>query len=112
MTPGLRRQLADYARDVQGLRVVLDYDEAILRGRVRRLAITAAAATVGELRRRDAATLALRDVRLVVDDLLVNPYSAQGASRFDPLDAGRVQIQGATILTLGAGVAHRVVRGK
>lgn len=95
---GLRRQLPDYARDVEGLRVALEYDDAILQGRVRRLEITATAATVGELRRRNTATLPVHDLRIVVDDLLVNPYSAHGAGRFDPLDAGRVTIERATIL--------------
>lgn len=97
MTAALRRQLGDYARNVDGLGVVLEYDDAVLSGRVRRVDITARAATVGELRRRNAGTLTIRDVHLVIDDLLVNPYSALEAKRFDLLDAGRVAIESATI---------------
>jgi hypothetical protein len=78
--------------------VAIEYDDdAILRGRVHRLTILAGAATVGELRRRNVATLALRDLRLVVEDLLINPYSAVASERVEPLDAGRVKLEGATI---------------
>ncbi len=93
----VRGGLGDVARDVAGLDVHLEYDERILRGRVRRLEIVAGRASIGELRKPRAALLTVHDLRLVVDDLLVNPFSLQRVGRFDPLDAGRVRIAAATI---------------
>lgn len=104
----VRRRVPEVARDVDGLEVRLAYDDGILRGRVRRLEITAAGATVAEYRRRDAARLRLRDVRIVVDDLLANPLSAWGAGRFDPLDARELRIEQATI---GAADLQDFLRG-
>lgn len=94
---GLRARLAEVMRDVDGLEVRLDYDGRILGGHIKRLEIAAAAATVGELRRPQAASLRLRDVRVAIDDALVNPWSAARGGRFDPLDAGRLTIEQATI---------------
>src|SRR5207247_2599377 len=54
---GIRRQLADVARDVDGLSVRLTYDAAIARGSITRVELSARTATLGELRRRGAATL-------------------------------------------------------
>jgi hypothetical protein len=93
----LRRRLGEVARDLEGLDIRLDHDADILGGRVRRVEIRAAAATLGELTRRGAATLRVRDIRIVLDDLLVNPWSAVAETRLDPLDAGRVRIEAATI---------------
>ena len=97
ITDGLRVRLGELMRDVEDLDVRLDYDAGILRGQIKRLQISAAAATVGEMRRRPAASLKLRDFRVVIDDALVNPWSALEARRFDPLDAGRLTIERATI---------------
>jgi len=94
---GLRARLGEVMRDVEGLDVRLDYDARILRGRIKRLEIVAAAATVGELRHRRPALLRLHDVLLVIEDALVNPWSAAHARRFDPLDAGRLTVERATI---------------
>ena len=52
---------------------------------------------MGDLRRRDAAALRVRDVKVVVDDVVLNPFSAWSAGRFDLLDAGRLSIERATI---------------
>ena len=93
----LRARLSEVARDVDGLRVRLDYDATILGGRIKRLEISAATATVGELSRRAPALLRVRDLRLVVSDVLVNPWSAGREGRFDPLDAGGLAIERATI---------------
>jgi hypothetical protein len=97
VTDALRVRLGEVMRDVEGLEVRLDYDARILTGRIQRLEIAAAGATVGELRRRRSALLRLRNVRLVVNDALVNPWSALREGRFDPLDAGRLTIERATI---------------
>jgi dolichyl-phosphate-mannose-protein mannosyltransferase/DUF2993 family protein len=94
---GLRRRLAEVARDVDGLEVRLLYDDGILAGRVRRVEVRAAAATLGELSRPGASTLRVHDLRVALEDLLVNPWSARETGRFDPLDLGRLRLESATI---------------
>jgi hypothetical protein len=94
---GLRARLGEVMRDVEGLDIGLDYDAGILSGRVKRVRIAVGAAMVGELRKPRSALLRLHDVLLVIDDALVNPWSAAEAGRFDPLDAGRITIERATI---------------
>ena len=94
---GVRARLAEVIRDVEGLEVRLDADHHIVSGHIRRLEIRAEAATVGELRRPQAAQLRLRNLRLVVDDVVFNPWSTVLGGRFDPLDAGRLTIERATI---------------
>lgn len=94
---GLRARLGEVTRDAESLEVRLDYDARILGGLIKRLEISAAAVTVGELRRRQTALLRVRDVRLVVDGALVNPWSAARAGRFDPLDAEGLTIERAVI---------------
>ena len=93
----VRRALDDVARDVAGLDVRVDHDATILRGRVRRLEIVATRATVGELRKPQAARLIVHDLRLVVDELVVNPWSIRHGGRFESLDARRVWLAQATI---------------
>ena len=39
----------------------------------------------------------MRDLSVTLDDLPVNPWSALAEGRFDPLDAGRVRLQTATV---------------
>jgi hypothetical protein len=92
-----RREVDEVARDVEGLAIGLDFDDSILQGRVRRVEITAASATFAEFRRRDAARLRMRDVRVVFDDVLVNPFSAVRSGHFDLLDVGHVQLLHGTI---------------
>jgi hypothetical protein len=94
---GFRRRLPEFARDVEGFAVKLEYDHGILRGHVTRVEISAAAATVGELRRPDPATLRLENLRIVLEDFRVNPYSAEDGGRLDPLDARRLRLERATI---------------
>jgi hypothetical protein len=84
-------------RDVEGLDVRLDYDSRILSGHVGRVEIAAVAATVGELRKPRSALLRLRDILVVIDDTLINPWSAAHSARFDPLDASRLTIERATV---------------
>jgi hypothetical protein len=94
---GLGRRLDDFARDVEGLQIRLVHDDGILSGRVRRAEIRAAAATLGEYARPGTARLRVRDISLALDDLLVNPGSALAEGRFDPLDAGRLRLETATV---------------
>jgi Dolichyl-phosphate-mannose-protein mannosyltransferase len=91
-----RRRLPEVARDVEGLTVRLTYDDALARGRVQRVEIAAAVATVGELTRRGAAALRVRNVRLLADDVLVNPFSL-GDGRLDLLDVGRLRLEHAEV---------------
>jgi hypothetical protein len=93
---GLRRRLDEVARDVDGLDIRLVHDEGILSGRVHRVEIRAAAATMGEFARPGTARLRVHDLGLALDDLLVNPWSALDG-RFDPLDAGRIRLEQATV---------------
>lgn len=93
----IRQTLPTVARDVDGLDVALDWDDRVLGGHVRRIVISARAAAVGDLKRRHAAVLGLRDVRLTVEDALLNPWSAVEKSRVDWLDAGRIRLDRATI---------------
>jgi hypothetical protein len=92
----VRVRVGEVTRDAEGLEVRLDYDAGILGGHIKRLEIAAAVVTVGELQRRQA-PLRLRDLRVVVDDALVNPWSAAREGRFHPLDAGRLTIERAVI---------------
>ncbi|HTO10042.1 MAG TPA: glycosyltransferase family 39 protein [Candidatus Binatia bacterium] len=94
---GLRRRLGEVARDVDGLEVRLTYDDGILAGRVARAEVRAAAATLGELNRPGTSTLRVHDLRVVLQDLLVNPWSARESGRFDPLDLGKLRLESATV---------------
>ncbi|HEU4370009.1 MAG TPA: glycosyltransferase family 39 protein [Methylomirabilota bacterium] len=94
---GLRRRLHEVARDVEGLAIRLLHDEGILSGRVRRAEIRTASAALAEYARPGAARLRVRDLGVTLDDLLVNPWSALAEGRFDPLDAGRVRLETATV---------------
>ena len=93
----LRRRLADVVRDVEGLEIRLAYDDAIRAGRIARVEIRAAAATIGEFARGRTPTLRVRDLGVVIEDFLVNPWSALEAGRLDPLDATRARFESATL---------------
>ncbi|MGH7275667.1 MAG: LmeA family phospholipid-binding protein [Candidatus Rokuibacteriota bacterium] len=93
----VRRRLAEVARDVEGFEVRVVHDDGILAGRVRRIEVRAAAATVGDLGRRNAALLRVHNVAVVFHDVLMNPWSLAAEGRLDPLDAGRVRLERATI---------------
>ncbi|HEU5193507.1 MAG TPA: LmeA family phospholipid-binding protein [Methylomirabilota bacterium] len=94
---GLRRRLAEIARDVEGLDIRLTYDDGILTGRVARVDIRAAAVTLGELNRPGTPTLRVHELRVKLENLLVNPWSARDRGRFDPLDLGKLRLESATV---------------
>jgi hypothetical protein len=94
---GLRRRLSEVARDVEGLDIRLTYDEGILSGRVARADIRVATATLGDFARPGTAVLRVHDLRVVLDGLLVNPWSAREAGRFAPLDVGTLRLDSATV---------------
>jgi hypothetical protein len=86
--------LKEFVADPEGLRIALDYEAAALaRGTIRRVTINAAAARVGELRRPNAATLRLRDVRVVLENLTVNPARAAAEGAVEPLALERFRIE-------------------
>ena len=90
--------LADYVRDVEGLRIALDYrPDAIREGRVDRVRVEARAATVGELRRENRAPLRVRDVRLDVEGLLINPQRLLATGALEILDADALRIEALAI---------------
>ena len=47
--------------------------------------------------RKNSSALRLRDVRLVLDDVLVNPFAAHADQRLEILDIGRFRIAQATL---------------
>jgi Dolichyl-phosphate-mannose-protein mannosyltransferase len=94
---GLRRRLSEVARDVEGLQVQLVHDDGILGGRVRRVEVRAASARLGEFMRPGTPHLRVHDLHIVLDEVLVNPWSALAEDRFDPLDAGRLSLERATV---------------
>ena len=93
----LRRRLNDVVRDVEGLEIRLVYDDGIRAGRITRVEIRAATATVGEFARGRTPTLRVRDLGVVIEDFLVNPWSALESGRLDPLDATRARFDSATL---------------
>ena len=88
----MRRRIGEMARDVDGLDIRIVHDDELTRGRVQRVEVAARAAAVGELRKRDAATLRVQNLRFVAEQVLVNPY-ALDAGRVDVLDVGRFRLE-------------------
>ena len=85
--------LAGNVRDPLGLRLHTHYrPEAILRGQVDRVVIEADAAVVGELKRRDRAPLRIRDTRLDVEGLLMNPRRLLETDRLEVLDVKAIRV--------------------
>ena len=86
-------------RDSQGLRMTLDYrPEAILRGEVEQVRLTADSATVGELDRRGRSPLKLHDIRLVVEGLVFNPRRLVETGELEVLDARALRIEHAVVI--------------
>jgi hypothetical protein len=104
----LRVNMADVAREVDGFDARLLWDDGIRRGRVARADLRVAAATVGELRRPGTAELRLRDLHLVLEDVLINPYSVLAERRLDLLDVGAIRVDR---LTVTAGDLQRFLGG-
>lgn len=92
-----RRRLPAVAQDVQALTIRVPADAEIRGGRLRRMEITAATALLSEFERKNRSALRLSDVRLVLDDVLVNPFAAHAEHRLELLDIGRVRIAQATL---------------
>src|SRR5439155_1525362 len=104
----IRARLSDVARDVEGLEIRLTHDDAIRRGRIARVELRAAMATVGDLTRPNAARARVRDLQIGIDDLLVDwvvrgyDPSLELASRLPVrLEVGRVEITPEAIRVAG-----------
>lgn len=90
--------MADFIRDAVNLHVSLDYrPDAILRGEVDRVRVETDGATIGELKRKDRAPLHVRDVKIEVDRLLINPHRLMRNGAIEVLDAGELRIERATV---------------
>ncbi|MBI2204117.1 MAG: glycosyltransferase family 39 protein [Candidatus Rokubacteria bacterium] len=89
----VRREIRAFARDVDGLDIVVDGDADLARGRLKQLTITARSALVGELKRADAALLRVHDLRITATHLLVDPATVVERGRFELLDADRITVE-------------------
>jgi len=88
----MRRRVDEVARGVDGLAIELTHDADIVRGRVRRVEVTARTAAVGELRKPTAPTLRVQNLRFVAEDVLFNPYALE-QGRAELLDVGRFRLE-------------------
>lgn len=101
----LARWVSDFARDLEAPALRVRYDgDAAREGRFARVELAATRVTFAEFQRPRAARLRMRDVRLVLEDVLINPFAAVLEGRLEPLDAGRLNLERATI---AAGDLHQ-----
>jgi hypothetical protein len=93
------RLLAPWLREPRGLVARLDdATDALRAGRVRRLVLEAESSLVGEVARTDRALLRVRDVRVVIEDLLFDARRLVETGALAPLDAGAIRIERLTVL--------------
>jgi 4-amino-4-deoxy-L-arabinose transferase-like glycosyltransferase len=98
LTRDPERLLAENLREALGLRLALDYGEReILRGSVKHAVLTADAALIGEFNRPRRAPLRVRDVRLEIDGLLLNPHRLMGEDRLEILDIDGLRVSRLTV---------------
>jgi hypothetical protein len=91
--------LPSLVRDAENLRIDLRYrPEALLRGEVDALTVTADAASVGEHSRKDRLPLRVRDVRVTILDLVIDPVDVLERRVLEPLDAGTVSLERVVVL--------------
>jgi len=91
------RWIDNYARDVVGGRMSLSYGADVREGRFARVELSAAGVTFAEFQRRRAARLRVEDVRMVFEDVIINPFSAVGAEQLEPLAVGALRLERAAI---------------
>ncbi|HVQ78308.1 MAG TPA: LmeA family phospholipid-binding protein [Candidatus Binatia bacterium] len=109
------RVLEDYVGSAGGLRVKATYrPEAILRGEVDALTVATESALVGELARPDRPALRVRDVRVRLSGLLVDPGALMSGSEAEVLDLSGLDIERLTITQddLAAYLARRRRAGR
>ena len=86
--------LPSLIRDPEGLQIHLRYrPEAILRGEVDTLTVTADAASVGELSRKDRLPLRVRTIRVVLQNVVFDPAEVLERGVLEPLDVGAVSVE-------------------
>lgn len=93
----IRRQLSAVARDVDNLALRIEHDAELVRGRVRRIELSADSAVVADYRHADAPRLRVQRLALIADDVLVNPFSLEGAGRAELLDIARLRVARAEV---------------
>lgn len=108
------RFLEPYAREVEGLRVDLDYSpDALLRGEIRRAQVRARSALVAEFA-RNRPELRVRELRLTLEGIVINPYRLVSTGEIEPLEIGRIRVDHLVVTEedLGAFLAQfRDLRG-
>ncbi|MBI4590968.1 MAG: LmeA family phospholipid-binding protein [Candidatus Rokubacteria bacterium] len=86
------RFLEPYAREVEGLKIDLDYSPRdLLRGEIRRVLIEARTARVAEFARQGA-QLRLGELRLTLEGVVVNPHRLIGSGEIEPLEVERLRV--------------------
>ena len=91
--------LPSMVRDAENLRIDLRYrPEALLRGEVDSLTVTADGASVGELARKDRLPLRVRSIRVTVQNLVFDPVEVLERRVLEPLDVGTVSLERLVVL--------------
>ncbi len=86
------RFLHPYARDVERLKIDLAYSpEALLRGEIEELRVEARSARAAEFA-RNRAELRLREIRLVLEGLVINPHRLVASGEIELLELGRFRV--------------------
>ena len=93
----IRRQLGVVAREIDNVALRIEHDEEIVRGRVKRIELSADSAVLSDYRRPDAPRLRVRRLTLVAEDVLVNPFSVEAAGRAELLDLARLRVTRAEV---------------
>ncbi len=90
---GIVAFLDPYARDLEQLTVDLSADpEALLRGEIRRMRLEAKSARVAEFARKWA-ELRLREIRMSLEGVLINPYRFEGSGEIELLGVEKMRIE-------------------
>jgi hypothetical protein len=93
------RFLPSLIRDAENFRIDLRYrPEALLRGEAETLTITADAASVGELSRKDRLPLRVRSVHVALQNLVFDPVEVLERGVLEPLDVGTVSVERLVVL--------------
>lgn len=91
--------LPSLVRDAENLRIDLRYrPEALLRGEIDALTVTADAASVGELSRKDRLPLRVREIRVTILNMVIDPVDVLERRVLEPLDAGAVSLERLVVL--------------
>ena len=83
----------NYARDVVRGHLSLSYGNDVREGRFARVELSAAGVTFAEFQRRRAARLRVEDVRMVFEDVVINPFSAVRAEQLELLAVGSLRLE-------------------